>query len=273
MRKLDRRRWGAEVAVDGYGRTVGIRVTDASALDEVLAYLPVGLHAVDAAEVDRLYSIVVGSRPDQHGRRFHLLYRGAARLTRTTSFPALLAAFENDAQLYVAKHSTDLLFVHAGVVGWRGRAIVLPGRSLSAKSSLVSALVRAGATYYSDQYALFDSSGRVHPFPRRLSVPTMSGPERRLAVDELGVVCGVEPLSVGLVAATSHRKGGRWHVRRLDLGQIALALLSNAITAPGRASEALALLGEASFWAIGVRGTRGEASESAQEILERVCDW
>ena len=30
-------------------------------------------------------------------------------------------------------------------------------------------LVRAGATYYSDEYAVFDSRGRVHPFAQQLA--------------------------------------------------------------------------------------------------------
>jgi hypothetical protein len=30
----------------------------------------------------------------------------------------------------------------------------------------VAELVRAGATYYSDEFAVLDSRGRVHPFPR-----------------------------------------------------------------------------------------------------------
>ena len=48
-------------------------------------------------------------------------------------------------QLAVATLAKELVFVHAGVVGWRNRAIVIPGRSLSGKSTLVLALVVAVA--------------------------------------------------------------------------------------------------------------------------------
>src|SRR5262249_17082640 len=37
----------------------------------------------------------------------------------------------------VARRSGQMLFVHAGVVGWRGLAIIIPGRSLTGKSTLV----------------------------------------------------------------------------------------------------------------------------------------
>ena len=64
----------------------------------------------------------------------------------------------------VARRSPRLLFVHAGVVGWRGLAIVIPGRGSTGKSTLVAELVRRGAVYYSDAFAVLDEAGRVHPY-------------------------------------------------------------------------------------------------------------
>lgn len=55
---------------------------------------------------------------------------------------------------------------------------MVPGRTLSGKSSLVLALVKAGADYYSDEYAVFDGSGRVHPYSKPLSRRSGSGPPR-----------------------------------------------------------------------------------------------
>ena len=60
--------------------------------------------------------------------------------------------------------------MHAGVVGWNGRALLLPGRTLSGKTTLVAELLRAGATYYSDELAVLDARGRVHPFPKPLAI-------------------------------------------------------------------------------------------------------
>ena len=68
----------------------------------------------------------------------------------------------------VAQRSRQMLFVHAGVVGWRGLAIVIPGRSHTGKSTLVAELVRRGAVYYSDEFAVLDDTGRVHPYRRTL---------------------------------------------------------------------------------------------------------
>jgi hypothetical protein len=42
--------------------------------------------------------------------------------------------------------------------------MVLPGKSFAGKTTLVAALVRAGAEYWSDEYAVLDANGDVHPY-------------------------------------------------------------------------------------------------------------
>src|SRR3954447_6225511 len=104
-------------------------------------------------------------------------------------------------ELWVAEHAVGFIFVHAGCVAVDGKAIVIPGRTMSGKSSLVSALVRAGATYYSDEYAAIDPLGRVHAYARLLSIRgEQGGPGHRTPVADLGGVAGHEPVPIGLVA-------------------------------------------------------------------------
>ncbi|WP_157871812.1 hypothetical protein [Gloeothece verrucosa] len=102
----------------------------------------------------------------------------------------------------------DKLFVHAGVVGWRGRAIVIPGRSFSGKTTLAAALVKAGAIYYSDEYAVIDRDGLVHPYPRPLCIREGVGEQikrRKCSVEELGGQAGTDPIPVGLVVHTKYQ--------------------------------------------------------------------
>ena len=80
---------------------------------------------------------------------------------------------------YVAEEARRGVFVHAGVVGWKGRALVLPGKSGAGKTTLVAELIRAGATYYSDEYAVLDERGRVHPYARPLAVRVDGRRQRR----------------------------------------------------------------------------------------------
>ena len=88
---------------------------------------------------------------------------------------AALDVLESELQLLVDRHAQPHVIVHAGVVSNGGQAIVLPGRSGAGKTTLVRALVAAGARYYSDEYAVLDALGQVHPYARRPSVRTSRG--------------------------------------------------------------------------------------------------
>ena len=72
--------------------------------------------------------------------------------------------FDSLVRILVAEWTRSLVFIHAGAVGWRGKAIVFPGNSFFGKTTLVAELVRRGAAYLSDEYAILDENGVVHPF-------------------------------------------------------------------------------------------------------------
>src|SRR5207248_7654182 len=106
-------------------------------LEELAARMPPGWRKVPNGPVDLLYSIRLGRAATRPGvRPFHLLYGGVARIARSHELLDILETLESDAQLSVAEFARQRLFVHAGVVGWKGRAILLPGRSLAGKSTL-----------------------------------------------------------------------------------------------------------------------------------------
>src|SRR5207249_290373 len=125
--------------------------------------------------VERLYSLRLGTTNRPNVRPFHLLYGNLERLARTHDYDELLQAFASDIERYIAEAARRKLFVHAGVVGWRGRAILIPNKTFTGKTTLVAEFVRAGATYYSDEFAVLDGQGRVHPFPRPLSLRANGG--------------------------------------------------------------------------------------------------
>ena len=99
---------------------------------------------------------------------FNLLYGNAEPLARTLRKEDLLDEFETNVNAYIAQASRRRFFVHAGVVGWKGQAIVVPGRSYSGKSTLVKEFLNYGATYYSE-FAVFDRRGYVYLFAKRLA--------------------------------------------------------------------------------------------------------
>ena len=170
-------------------------------------------------------------------------------------------------ELLIAAQLPDRVAVHAGVVAWQGRAIVLPGVSMSGKSTLVSALVDAGATYLSDEFALLDGSGRVWAYPRKMTTRTTAGTERRLPDGSAGV--DDAGLEVALVADfTFSSDGGA--VESMTRGQTVLSLAANALpirTFPARTLDCLTAVATT---AEGIRGVRGEAVPAAVALLARL---
>ncbi|MBV8859471.1 MAG: hypothetical protein JOZ02_21240 [Acidobacteria bacterium] len=269
MRKIDRLGWAAGFSFTSYGLTVGVRVSDPAALGLVAERLPPGWKPSAAQVAGRLYSLKVGGAGVRPGlRQFSLLYGDIALLARSVDFEAVLDAFESDLKMYVAEFARRRVFVHAGVVGWRGRAVIIPGASLSGKTTLVAELVKAGADYYSDEYAVLDARGRVHPYPQPLQVrESREARQTKVPPESFGGRPGRRPLAPGLVVSTSYKAGARWRPRHLSVGHGLLELLSNTVPARRCPREALtalkAIVGEAPV----IKGARGEAARAADEIL------
>jgi hypothetical protein len=275
MRKLDRLGWTAGLTLRSFGVRFGVRADSPRALERIGQYLPPGTRAASPGAVERLYSLRLGGDDEMVARRgprrFKLLYANHVLLARTDDAEELFERFESDLQLSVAEAARRRVFVHAGVVGWKGKAILVPGRSFTGKTTLTAELVRAGATYYSDEFAVLDAEGRVHPYAKPLSVREgATQRQRKVSVEELGGGGATKPLHVGLVVVSEFKEGMRgWRPRALTPGQGSLALLANTIPARLRPAEVLETLERVVRGATVLRGARGEASEAARKILER----
>lgn len=170
----------------------------------------------------------------------------------------------------VALLAPDHIFVHAGVVAVDDRAVVLPGRTHTGKTTLVSALVRAGATYYSDEFAVVGGDGRVLPYAKPLSIRRADRPDRAAETPAaaLGGRTGTAPVPITMILLTAYRPGGALAVEPLSGGEALLGLLSNAIPARTRPEQTMATLGAAVRPARGWRGDRGDADAAALRILK-----
>lgn len=269
MSKIDRLGWAAGLATICFGHRIGVRVSDAGALPRTMACLPPGWKPAARPLVDCMYSLVVGSA-GARVRRFNLLYRGAERIARSHDLDEVYATLQEDLKLHVAASAPARVFVHAGVVGWRGSAIVLPGRSFAGKSTLVAALVQAGATYYSDEYAVLDERGRVHPFARTLTLRARPGESAGRVVEQPPEASvGKRPLRVGLVALTHYKPGARWRSRELSPGQALLALMESTVPVRQRPEATLKTLREVVTHAPVIKGVRGEVEEAVEKLLSR----
>lgn len=168
---------------------------------------------------------------------------------------------------YVAASTQAAVFVHAGVVAWGGRAIVIPGPSHSGKSTLVAALVSQGATYYSDEYAVIDLEGRVHAFPREIRLRPDILQQQIAAVPELGDGGRRDPLPLGWVLNIRHNPAATWRPRALTPGQTLLALLENTVAVRRQSELTIRTLKIALGSANGFQAERADAGSAARAIF------
>lgn len=160
--------------------------------------------------------------------------------------------------------------IHAGAVAIDGRAVLLPGSTHAGKSSLVAELLRRGASYLSDEYALIDSDGLVHAYPRPLLLRDGRPIQSLVLPEELNSSFARDPLQVGCILALEYTPGGEWKVHKISQSEAVMLLLRNT---PHELSESpqmtdffLRVAGEA----ICFEGTRGDATQAVPHILELV---
>jgi len=190
-----------------------------------------------------------------------------------TSLPVsevvFLKSFDSIVRMRVAENAVDRVFVHAGVVGWKGRAVVAPAVSHKGKTRLVAELISNGAEYYSDEYAIFDSSGLVHPFPRDLMMRGYGedGADLLEPPGRFGGRIGAKPIRVGAVLLTEYQDGAKWHPKLLTLGQGIMETIPHTIPLQTDAKFSLEILNKAYEGAIIAESFRGDAKNVCPEIL------
>ncbi len=251
------------LVLTGFG--VGISVSDTSSLaiaDRVAALMPAEL--IGGVDDGVQLSFVV--EPGQRGG----VSVGVDDDPRRTFLTASQAVTWLRGQIddAMARRATEEMFVHAGVVGWRGTAILLPGRSGTGKTSLVAALVERGAVYYSDDLAPIDTDGRVCSYARAPSVRRDPSPTRCIE-PPVGTRAG-PPLPISLVVATSFQAGAGWSPTVVRGAAAMLTLLDNVIMAREQPRRALATVKTVASSCVTLSGSRPEAREIAGDLLERL---
>lgn len=180
-----------------------------------------------------------------------------------------LKFFDTIVRISVGESAKNLVFIHAGVVGWRGQAIIMPGDSFTGKSTLVAALVKNGAEYYSDDFAILDSNGLVQPFPRAISMRTNDGNyvPYELSIDQLGAVVGKKHIPVKMVLLTAYAPRKRWNPDYLSSGQGILRIIPFILPFSKRPEFSLKVLNKVTDNAIIASSPRGNAEQFAKTLL------
>jgi hypothetical protein len=265
---LFRRRAGISATChEAFGVRFSLECADPELRELALAALPPGAVAVagDATAQEGRFALTLD------GEERHAVTLDGVELVAHADRAVALGLLDAQIRLFVAARAPDLVFVHAGVVAVGERAIAIPGASFSGKTTLVAALVRAGATYVSDEYAPLDADGLVHPFPRRLTIRSDDGGgELERAPGAFGAVVDLGArLRLGAIVVTRFVPGATYAPTQTTPGQGALALLANTVPAQERPQESLSAVARAARDSLVLEGERGEADAAAAAILAR----
>ena len=272
---------GCQISRDAEGRTT-LRFTSFGFLAEISVSSDCSLSALEdylppyrkpgfEGQPDRAYAIE-SRESEPGGSTCYRLMRGLRLLHEGELLTDVLSAFESDLALAIATDDRhEMVFVHAGVVAWQHGAVVIPGQSRCGKSTLVMALVSAGGHYFSDEFAVFDSDGLVHPYQR---VPSLRGADRwaqgtKTREDALMLERVAEPVVVQGVLLSSYASQARFSPQSMSSGRGVLKLLEHAVSAqldPQRVLRSLVRAVEGvKVW----EGERGEAAEVVEWMLAR----
>jgi len=249
------------IGFEAFGVRIAVTAPPGEMFDQLQLALPPARRPC-SPELAELGFVVEGSPA-----RARLTKQGEL-LVEDQTLEVMLSVVEREVRTAVALRAPEVIFVHAGVVAVETVGLVLPGTSFAGKTTLVAELVRSGATYFSDEYAVLDREGRVHPYARRLAIRADGLVRRHHAAESLGGHTGTKPVTVGAIIVTTYRDGASWEPAPMSKGQAVLELLKNTLPAQGRPAESL----HAANQAVGSarllqRGERGDATTVAPLLM------
>ncbi len=256
------------VAIESFGVKLKIFSDRKEILDEIekriAEILPAGFYKkIPARRAVHSFSV-------RRNRAYkYVLFKGKQKIEFGNEREIFLKYLDWQLRLTIAEFAVERVFLHAGVVGWKGKAIIIPAKSFQGKTTLVKELTKLGAEYYSDEYAVMDSDGFVHPFPKMLSIRGVTDKYRQTdtAVESFGGVKGIEPLPVGMILLTEFAEGAEWQPQFLSEGFGIMEMLSHTIPIRYNPEFSFKVLNKTVNRAIIVKTKRGEAKDFAGKVL------
>jgi len=141
------------VAISTFGVPLAIRTSGPALMTSVRRILP-----PDNVPIDLGVTLTEFALDHDKTGMFHVS-QDDRPLARAAELATAIGSLDAHIRLFIASNAPGHVFIHAGAVTHRGLGLLLPGPSLAGKTELVACLVKIGATYYSDEYAVLDPNG------------------------------------------------------------------------------------------------------------------
>jgi hypothetical protein len=226
------------------------------------------------------YSIVK-RRSGEH--RYYLLY-GDSIMARSDWLHTIMTQLVWHVHTHSVRVTGDFLLIHAGSVSTpSGEGVLLPAPSGNGKTTLTTALVRAGFRYLSDEAGAIDPvTRRLYPFQRPLILKAGAAqvfPDlyrigngstregmRHLRPELIGGGAKGEPCEIRYVIAHQYRPGAKTEITPMSQAEALMELVNNASNLHRYGGRALPLLAPVARRARRYRLVQGNIDEAVEAI-------
>ena len=257
------------IGFEAFGVKIGIICNDPDLSEKIREMLPVivpeNLSFSEQIEHEHIFTL-------KRTRNFAEIFvaRNDEEETKYTSVESLLDYLASRIRITVAEFAKSRVFIHAGAVSWNNYGIIIPGKSYSGKTTLVSELIKLGAEYYSDEYAVLDEDGFLRPYPKMLSMRGIINDWDQVDTEpeKFGATIGKKKIPVGMVLLTKYSEKGKWRPKIMMSGEGILEVLQHTIPIRNNPDFVLNVLKKAFSRAIIAKSKRGAAQEFAPFFLE-----
>lgn len=234
---------------------------------EMCEILPLQFKFIGHEHIDYLIKVTKG----EHQAKEWIIYFEDEEIGRSFDKEIIYDLLVSRIRATVAEFTKDYVFLHAGAVSWKNKVLILPGKSRAGKTTLISELIRRGWEYFSDEFAILDNSGLVHPFTKKLSVRGIIDEHRQkdLPVESFGGRKAVAPLPAAYILLTNYKENlKRIKIKTTSAGSGVMANLANSISIRQNPSLVLEVLSVIASQTLVIEGNRGEAAEFADFLTK-----
>ncbi|MBX7172945.1 MAG: hypothetical protein K1X72_18390 [Pyrinomonadaceae bacterium] len=263
-------RWKAFYAFEAFGVKVGVRSNDETAIEKVKEglpfLLPTDIKEIPYIENEHHFSLYI---PKRNSKKKYWMNKDDEEIIDFSYLEEKFDYLDSKIRLTVAEFAEDFVFLHAGVVSYKGKAIIIPARSFSGKTTLVAEFSKRGLEYYSDEYAVIDKNGLVHPFTKKLSLRGIIDDYKQVDfdVEELGGKKGFKPIEVGLILVSKYSKKGKFNPKLETSGFGIIESIANSVSIRQNPKFVLQVLSIITNGAKIVKTGRGEADKFVDRFL------